>query len=463
MSREPALDTIGEFVRRLDLTSIPDVARVQARRALRDTIGTMASGTATTAAQIAASVARRDSGTTPVAAGGTASSSMAAFANGVAASALDFDDGHYRGGAIHPASGIVATLLSLSTPDTTIDEMVVAHVAGVEVGIRAAHLLWPRHADDDYHCTGTAGAIGAAAAGAKLCGLDADGISRAIAIAWAHAPMAAFQWPMLKESIGWSAATATTAVHLSAAGFMGMPAARRNVAPDVFPPTPFDRGDAMADPFVATWGRVWETANTYFKPFAACRYTHAAAGGLQTFLRDEQLVAGDIESIAVGTHRSAVFLDDPTPPTLDHAQYSFQFVLAAIAVFGAAGASEMSESNLENDDVLAVARRITVAHAPELDELYPAHYPASLAITTRAGRRTDLVCEIAPGDAEAPMTAGQLHAKFVELVAPFVGRDDAEALSDEFDDGAGRIADIVARATAERERSDRHRRAHFVE
>jgi 2-methylcitrate dehydratase PrpD len=447
-SSPAALDTIAGFVAGLSAASPSQDAVARARLAFRDTLGTMVGGTATTAAQIAATVARRDAGPSLLAAGGSASSSMAAFANGVAASALDFDDGHYRGGAIHPASAIVPTLLALSSPDTTFEELLLAHVAGVEVGIRAAHLLWPRHPDDDYHCTGTAGAIGAAAAGAKLCGLDADGIARSIATAWAHAPMSAFQWPMLKESIGWAAATATTAVHLSAAGFMRFPTARRPPPPDVFPPTPFDRVGAMDDPFVDTWASVWETANTYFKPFAACRYTHAAAGGLQTFMRERHLGADDIESIALGTHRSAVFLNDPCPPTLEHAQYSFQFVLAAVALFGAAGAKEMSEANLSNDELLSVARRVTVSYAPELDALYPAHYPATLSITTRDGGTTELLCEIAPGDSEAPLTNDELHSKFVGLVEPGLGHDEAEALARDMENPTGAVADLFARAIA---------------
>ena len=40
---------------------------------------------------------------------------------------------------------------------------------------------------------------------------DAGVVARAIAIAWAHAPMSTFQLPMVKESIGWSAATGRAA------------------------------------------------------------------------------------------------------------------------------------------------------------------------------------------------------------------------------------------------------------
>ena len=86
--------------------------------------------------------------------------------------------------------------------------------------------------------------------------------------------------------------------------------------------------------------------------------------------------------------------------------------------------------------------------APELDELYPAHYPASLAITTRDGTRSDLVCEIAPGDSEAPMTPDQLHSKFVDLVTPFLGHEEAGSLAHDLDHPTDSITNLFTRAVA---------------
>ena len=109
---------------------------------------------------------------------------------------FDFDDGHYCGGAIHPASVIVPSLIAAvraldPTTKVSAQTFLTAQIAGYEIGLRAAHLLWPKHTLDDYHCTGTAATLGAAAAVAKLRGGNADAIARSIAIAWAlqHAVM----------------------------------------------------------------------------------------------------------------------------------------------------------------------------------------------------------------------------------------------------------------------------------
>ena len=424
MAQDP-LHHLGEFAASLTWSDVPAAVRHRATLALRDTIGTMYGGSTTRAARIAADVAAADPGRFPIVGRDTrASCQQAAFANAVSASALDFDDGHYAGGAIHPASVIVSTLVTAaSDPNVEVIDLrsfLTAQVVGYEIGLRAAHLLWPKHADDDYHCTGTAATLGAAAALARLWGLDADGIARSIAIAWAHAPMATFQLPMVKESIGWSAASAVTAVNLARAGFMSLPSGSPQPVPDVFPPTPFHRAGAMIDPFVASLGTIFEAENTYFKSYASCRYTHAPAAALKRLL-DEHGISVDnakaIESIEVGTHRGAVFLADQRPPSLEHAQYSFPFVLGAIALHGAAGAAEMSDGYLTDTARLAVAERVTVHHDPAMDDLYPQHYAGTVTVRTTDGSQLNATGVVAPGDAADPMTDVELELKFLGLMA----------------------------------------------
>ncbi len=402
------LERLGDFGQQLAWDAIPPAAQRRAHLALRDTIGTIIGGSLTRSGQIASRAATADR---------SAGGPLFAFATAVKASALDFDDGHYLGGAIHPGSVIVSSLLVVSQQlHVTIRDILTAQVVGYEIALRAAHLLWPRHDLDDYHCTGTAATLGAAAAVAKLRGGDADAIARAIAIAWAHAPMSTFQLPMVKESIGWSACTALFAADLADNGFMAMsPAARPSAITKTFPPTPFDRTGAMDDPFVASLGSTFETANTYFKPYAACRYTHTAARSLAELLLDESLSADDLASIEVFTHRGASNLTDVVPASLDHAQYSFAFVLATIACTGAAGASQMAEESINDPDRLAFGTKVTVHHDPDLDAHYPERYPTRLVVTATSKRRLERVRLIAPGDLDDPMSDAELDEKFVSL------------------------------------------------
>ena len=425
------LDVLGEFAESLTWSAVPEDARQRAQLALRDTIGTILGGATTTAGRIATATAQRGGGDTPIlGTTATASPTLAAFATAVNASALDFDDGHYRGGAIHPGSVVVSALLVANHECRAgTADLLTAQVVGYEIGLRAAHLLWPRHPLDDYHCTGTAATLGAAAAVAKLRGADAGCIGRAVATAWAHAPMSTFQLPMVKESIGWSAATALFAADLAGAGFMATPRPARSAMDATFAPTPFHRPVAMDDPFVASLGTVFEMANTYFKPYAACRYTHTAIRSLQEVMLDGNVSADDIESVEVYTHTAAINLTDLRPVSLDHGQYSFPFVLAAMMLTGRAGATEICEDALDDAQRLASAAKVGVHHDPDLDAEYPAHYGTRIVVRTCDGSTIERLRLVAPGDAEDPMSVDDLTAKFVRLAEPIHGAA-AEAIAD---------------------------------
>lgn len=435
--------SIAEWAAGVRWQDVPPEVQQHAQDDLRDALSVMFGGATTSAARIAAEYARTCPGPVPLVAGGTAALPEAAFANGVAGSALDFEDGHYAGGAIHPACVVLAGALASAPPEATVEDLLTAQVVGYEVCLRIAALLWSKHPEDWYHCTGCAGAVGAAAAAAHLRRLDADGMYRAIVIAWSHAPMSTFAIPMLKEAIGWGAQAGASAALLSALGFMALPEGYEPPKPDVLPETPFDRAGVESNDYVMSFGRVWESGNTYFKPFAACRYTHAAAGALRGMVREHRLTADEITGIEVGTHVGAVFLAEQQPRTLDHAQYSFPHVLAAIVLDGGAGAAEISESRLADPERAQLAGRVTVRHDVALDDEYPAHYGSHLRVTTTDGRVIEGTSLDAPGDAPCPLTQDELQSKWRTTLGLVVPETTADELLRAIDATDRRLADVL--------------------
>ena len=425
------LDAMAQWATELTWDDLGADVQARAAQALSDTVSTMVGGTVTEAADIALDHAATSPGTSPLVGRGESSTpSSAAFGNGVAASALDFDDGHYLAGAIHPGSVIVPAVLALAGPQTRVQDALVAQVVGYEIGLRAAALLWPRHEGDHYHATGCAGALGAAAAGAKLLGLDADGIARAVTIAWAHAPMSTFGTPMVKESIGWGCSTGVAAAELARSGFMRRPESYVVPVNDVLPATPFHTREAADHPFVTSIGERYESLHTYFKSFAACRYTHAAAAGLGELITQHDIDPGDITSITVGTHRSALFLDEETPRTIESAQYSFPVVLASIALWGGASEREMAPDRLDAPDRLAFATRVHLEHDPELDDLSPARYPSRVEVVTADGTSVAGIFHDAPGDPGTSFGADELTTKWRQLLGGSLGATEVEGVLD---------------------------------
>ena len=115
---------------------------------------------------------------------------FAAFANGVSIHADDYDDTQLAvakdrvyGLLMHPTAPALPPALALAERDGRSGrDMMLAYQVGVEVACKVAEAILPRHYQQGFHSTATCGAIGAAAAAAKLLGLDRDDVRRALSL-----------------------------------------------------------------------------------------------------------------------------------------------------------------------------------------------------------------------------------------------------------------------------------------
>jgi 2-methylcitrate dehydratase PrpD len=111
----------------------------------------------------------------------------AALANGTVMNAVDYDDGHSLAKG-HPGAVIIPAALAMAeSTGASHEEFLLAIVIGYEVGLRAAiaqHDRWPL-----FHSSGTWGAVGAAAASARLLKLAPERVDAAIGLAEYHAPV----------------------------------------------------------------------------------------------------------------------------------------------------------------------------------------------------------------------------------------------------------------------------------
>jgi len=437
VNRRPA-----EFIVGLRYDDLATSTRVWVRTALMDMLGTCLAGTTTPAAGIARRFAELTGAAGPAHVLGTETTlaePAAAFANAVAASALDYDDGHYNGGAGHPGSPIVPAALAVAErAGASGRQLATAIVAGYEVGVRAGNILFPRRPDDVYHMTGTMGTIGAAAAAASVLGLDAERAHNALALAWAHAPMASVPGkvsmiaqfgPMVKESIGWASLTGVAAAQLAADGFTAAV-------------TPFDLEGADSD-FVRSLGSTFVCEESYFKPYAACRYTHAALDAVREIVAREGLTPDGIKRVRVGAVQRAVTLASTHPVSLEQAQYSFPFTIACLLLEGDAGPAQIAAPRLSDERLLELATRVEVYEHPRAHAEYPAHYSAVGEILTTDGRRFEQFQREARGDRERPMSEHDLQAKFRKNLE-FVGGDADNLLQAIEHLMDGPVADLVA-------------------
>ena len=278
---------------------------------------------------------------------------MAAFAGATAANALDYEDGHYRGGGIHAGSAVLPALLAATDPSTPMARLRRALVVGYEIAIRAGYVLSPQHGRS-YRTSGHAASLGAAGATAALLGGDVSTVASALRIAASHAPVSTPHAAGACESIGWAATTAVTAAFLALDGFTNEQSDATLAAP--VSASPFDDGTDTR--FVESLGRVSEATNCYIKPYACCRLIHAAIDGLHALDGDLPEDPGDVKSIVVGTQAGAVKMDNRQPLRLEQAQFSIPIMLALYLTDHELGPAQARPSRYEAKKVRDLATRI---------------------------------------------------------------------------------------------------------
>ncbi|HVC56433.1 MAG TPA: MmgE/PrpD family protein [Stellaceae bacterium] len=149
----------------------------------------------------------------------------AALVNGAAGHALDYDDVNLAMPG-HPSVAILPGLLALAEArHSTGREVIAAFVAGYETACAIGSALKPGHYNLGFHATGTVGCFGAAAACARLIGLDAEATGRALGIAGTQAAGLKSQFGTMCKPFhaGKAAQNGLLAARLAARGFSSRP------------------------------------------------------------------------------------------------------------------------------------------------------------------------------------------------------------------------------------------------
>jgi 2-methylcitrate dehydratase PrpD len=342
----------------------------------------------------------------------------AAFCNAVAGSALDLDDGHRAAGG-HPGASLIPTALAAAQSlNSNGREILAALVIGYEVAVRAAAARNP--ATMDTFSTGRWCGFGAAAIRCWLEGRGPEVLAHAMAISGIHAPLqSASAYSRLghhtKEGIPWGTFTGLAAVDLAAQGFVG--------PLDIWDHPNYYRPQAITEGF----GEDWTILRTYFKPYACCRWLHAALDAWQNLV-EQGLSPGEVDRMDVFTFNRAINLNNhPDPATLEQAQFSLPFCLAVAALDGPRALLPMSVDLLGRPALTDFARKVSLHPDPVFEAEFPAQAGARLIVHTARGAFSKHV-QHPRGDPANPLSAAELTSKFHRLAGMRAEREKAEAV-----------------------------------
>jgi 2-methylcitrate dehydratase PrpD len=307
----------------------------------------------------------------------------AAFANGVLANVLDYDDGH-RITKGHPGAMVIPAVLAVAEHvGASPTELLEAVLVGYEVAIRAGVLLHEREAQ--YHASAAWGSLGVAVATARLLGLDAPRLRHAVGIAEYHAPIALMPRAvgdpaMTKDTCGWGGLIGTTSAMLAGRGFTGLDS------------------EFMLTAGELELGTRWEVLELYLKHYPCCRWSQP---GIDAALRLRPDPAR-IESVVVRTFAAADLLSRRRPTNTEEMQYSLVWPIATALARGRFGVEEVL-GGFDDPLVAQIAERIRVEVDPELTDAFPARRLTGLEVVSSDGTTV----RSGPIEAEGePHTAG---------------------------------------------------------
>jgi len=412
------LAALGRFVVEAQTSA---AARDTAARAFLDTVGVILAGVPEDASRIVRGVIADESSGASVVLGTAmlAGPSQAAFANGTAAHALDFDDMCFVSLA-HPSASLVpACIAAAESAGASGRAALDAYIVAFEIEARLGRVMNPRHYERGWHCTSTLGTIGAAAACSRLLGLDAATTAHALAIAASEASG-------LKENFG----TMVKPLHAGLAarnGVLAAELARRGMTasaqaidgPQGFLHA-FDGAHESLAEAGADLGSRFEIVDTGItvKLYPSCAGTHPTIDAVLDLQRAHGVTHEDVERIDVAVDSiTPTILIYPRPSSGLEAKFSMPFCAAAAVVFGGVGVDSFEAPAFADPRVRSLMPRVTMRVDPSLDGVGPPLTEARVSIVLRGGRVLHQDAHGARGYPARPASDEELAAKFLACSA----------------------------------------------
>jgi len=399
-----------------DYDALPTAAVEWAKMGILDTVGVTLAGAPEPCAQIALRVSGSAGPSLVFGSALRISETDAAFVNGTASHALDFDDcSNTLGG--HPSAPILPGLFALADAmPVSGRDFIAAYVAGFETETRIARAVNFHHYDKGWHPTVTLGVFGAAAAASRLLELTELQTATALAIA------ASFS-SGLKANFG----TMTKPLHMGHCARNGVMAAMlaregMTASHDAFEHRQgffnvFNgAGNYDADAVMRDWAAPLDIVapGIAVKQYPCCGSTHPAIDAMLDLVHAHDLTPENVAHVLSWTHpRRLAHTNRPTVRSALDAKFSLQYCLARALMDRQVVLSQFDGDAHLDARVAAVMARIEAAPHPQMSLTSKAHFGAEVTVTTTDGRRLTKAVDIALGrTSENPLPRSRLETKF---------------------------------------------------
>lgn len=409
----------------------------EVKRRVLDTLGVMCAamnGDAPRAARAYASAFRIPNGATVFGTQVQSTPEIAAFANGVHARYLDFNDTYLSLEPLHPSDVIMPLLALAEMRGASGEELIDAIALAYEVSMNLCDAASLRaHGWDHVNYIG----IGTAAGAARLLGLDAQRAAHAISIA--IIPHAAMRQTRVGELSMWKGAAAANSARnglfgalLAESGFTGpsepfvgkMGVIAQMLGGADFRDAAFARMEQGSAPH--------RICDAYIKKYPVEYHAQSAVDAAVELQREIENWE-EIDRLEIETFRAAyeIIVDAPEkwqPRTRETADHSLQYIVCAALIDGQVTQETFSGERLRDARMADLLARTQVVNSAQLTAMYPESIPVKITVHARDGRTHTREARYPRGHAGNKMTDAEVIAKFERNRAGVVGDEDAMRL-----------------------------------
>src|SRR5688572_29503286 len=359
-------------------------------------------------------------GSTAIGFGAALPAPWAALLNGTAAHALDFDD-NFDPAKAHATAVLAPAILAVAEAEGASGRACLdAYIAGLQILGRVGQGVNPAHRNRGWHATATVGAIGAAAACARLLGLDAEKAGAAISIATSMAGGFMSQFGTMTKAMhaGLAAKSGVMAASLARSGVgagldtldgpTGMN--RLMVGPDYEALrdglTHIEHGQTLRFETERIGEPLLILENGFrVKRFPNCGSAHRALDGLLELRERHGLSTEMVEAVHVRapvTHLNNLMYTDPRD-TLQ-AKFSLEYGLAVALLTGDCRLADFEdEAAVMREEVRALYPRI---HRHPVDKA-EGEFPTEVELALKDGRTVSTKIAMPLGSIAAPFGLAQ--------------------------------------------------------
>jgi 2-methylcitrate dehydratase PrpD len=402
---------LAKFVCQSDAATIPANALAHGRRALLNWIGCSFGAARHPAVDVLIGSLDDMAGlrnTMVIGRGRNADMQHAALINATTSSLLAFDDTHSQT-VTHPTGPVAAALLAFADHHIISGrDFLAALVLGIEIECRLSNALSrpPAETKVAWYLTGVTGAAGAAAALAKVMGLNEEATTRAIGLGalqgagfrQAHGSMCLGFVP------GHAARAGVLAAHMARRGFTcsDQMIEGKNGLLEAFGQKP----DIEA--LTGGLGASYEVERNLCKPYPAGIFIHAAIDACLKVRRDNAFSPDQIRVVQLVVHPLGVGLTGRVAPTDTIEALVSIYHWASVALLtGRAGVAEVTDEVVRDARVVALRDKVTAVPDTALarDEAY-------ITVTLDDGRELKAHIPHAIGGPDNPLGDREVATKF---------------------------------------------------